>query len=182
MPAPDGFAVCRQMRRADAAVPILMVSGRSAVLDEVRALDAGADGYLTKPFDPLSLLARLSALARRTGPVTEASPPKVVHHADVTVGDLAIDLAGRTASLRGVPVALTPTEWVLLEQLARHAGQIIPHQDLVARVWGTARAGNSRSLKVYMNRLRQKLGDDVAVPRYIETRRNQGYRLANPAV
>jgi DNA-binding response OmpR family regulator len=182
MPPPDGLAVCHQIRATDAAVPILILTGRDTDVDELRGLDAGADAYLTKPFEVVKLLAHLRALVRRAGmpwhPPDDVPRAEEVSRAEVTVGDLAIDLAAREVRLRGRVVGLTPTEWVLLETLATNAGRVVPHRTLVEQVWGGR--GGPKDLKVYINRLRRKLGDDVARPRYIETRRNQGYRLVAP--
>jgi DNA-binding response OmpR family regulator len=174
MPAPDGFAVCRQIRQADPRVPILILTGRDGALDEVRGLEAGADRYLAKPCDLPRLLAHLRALTRRAGGATR--PRENAPRADVTVGDLTIDLAARAVRRGGRPIAFSPTEWVLLEALARQAGEIVPHRTLLAHVWGGQ--GDHNDLKAYINRLRDKLGDSSRNPRYIETRRNRGYRLA----
>jgi DNA-binding response OmpR family regulator len=180
MPPPDGFGVCQAIRQADATIPILILTGHTRLVDEVRALDLGADTYLTKPFDALKLLARLRALMRRnasarTGRGVEPHPARPSGSVVVT-GDLAIDLAAREARLRGQPLALTPTEWVLLEALARDAGQIVSHHILLKRIWGVP--DQRGDLKAYINRLRGKLGDNGRHPRYIETRRGEGYRLA----
>jgi DNA-binding response OmpR family regulator len=175
MPPPDGLEVCRRIRAADARVPVLMLTARDTTLDEVRALDVGADRYLTKPFDHLKLMAHLRALARRAEAAQQSPPLQLAP--DLATGDLEIDLAARAVRRDGQLIDLSPTEWVLLEVLARHPGQIVPHHTLLERVWGGGRGGVN-DLKTYINRLRRKLGDDIAHPRYIETRRNQGYRLA----
>jgi DNA-binding response OmpR family regulator len=172
MPPPDGFETCRRIRADAPAVPILMLTARDTTLDEVRALDLGADDYLTKPFDHLKLLAHLRALARRVGPAIAPQGKD-----DLAAGDLTIDFATREVRASGALVELTPTEYVLLELLARNAGTIVPQQVLLERVWGKAHSGDAHYLKVFVNRLRLKLGDDAAHPRYIETRRGVGYRF-----
>jgi DNA-binding response OmpR family regulator len=168
MPPPDGFEVCRRIRESS-QVPILMLTVRDATLDKVRALDLGADDYLTKPFDHLELLARLRALVRRsTGSPGIAAPTFVA-------GDLSIDFATHAVHLRGEPIPLTSTEYRLLEELVRHAGTVLPHRLLLERVWGPEYTGEAHYLKVFVRRLRQKLGDDPEHPRYIQTEWGTGY-------
>ena len=170
MPPPDGFEVCRRIRETS-RVPILMLTVRDATLDKVRALDLGADDYLTKPFDHLELLARLRALVRRA-----ADPPAVSGGCFVRDG-LAVDFGARQVTVGGQAVRLTPTEYRLLEELVRHAGTTLPHHVLLERVWGSGWTADPDYLKVFVRRLRQKLGDDAAHPRYIETEWGVGYRF-----
>jgi DNA-binding response OmpR family regulator len=173
MPPPDGFEVCRRIRETS-RVPILMLTVRDATIDKVRALDLGADDYLTKPFDHLELLARLRALVRR------ASEPRHEPGPGFVSGDLAVDFATREVQLRGEPVRLTSTEYRLLEELVRHAGTTLPHHVLLERVWGSEWDADPNYLKVFVRRLRQKLGDDAERPRYIQTDWGVGYRFAAP--
>jgi two-component system KDP operon response regulator KdpE len=173
MPPPDGLEVCRRIRRTS-RVPILMLTVRRNTLDKVRALDLGADDYLTKPFDHLELFARLRALVRRA---EDAPAPE---SADFTAGDLALDFALHEVRLRGEVLALSPLEYLLLVELARHAGRVLPHQYLLERVWGADHARDVRYLKEFVGRLRRKLGDDAAHPRYIETIWGTGYRFRLP--
>jgi two-component system, OmpR family, KDP operon response regulator KdpE len=176
IPPPDGFTVCRRIRETS-SVPILMLTVRTSTLDKVRALDLGADDYLTKPFDHLELLARLRALLRRTQREAEAaSAPLTV---DVTVGDITLDTAMRTACVRGAAVLLTSTECRLLEELMRHAGRTLPRQYLLRQVWGPEYTAEAHYLKVFVGRLRHKLGDDPEHPRYIQTERGSGYRFVS---
>jgi DNA-binding response OmpR family regulator len=177
MPPPDGFEVCRQLRQAAPTLPILMLTARDTVMDEVRALDLGADDYLTKPFDHLKLLAHLRALARRAGHLAPAGDA-----ADLTLGELTLDFTTHEAWIRNERLELTPTEYMLLEVLGRNVGQFVPHRTLLERVWGRDYAYDAHYLKVFINRLRQKLGDNAAYPRYIETKRGVGYRLIPAAV
>ncbi len=178
MPPPDGLEVCRRIRETS-RVPILMLTARDTTLDEVQALDLGADDYLTKPFDHLTLLARLRALLRRA----EAAGPAAGARAgtpDFAVGDLTIDFATREVRVRDEVVELTPTEYLLLEELVRHAGTTMPHQLLLERVWGPTYTHDVHYLKVFVSRLRQKLGDDAERPRYIQTQWGTGYRFLPP--
>lgn len=176
MPPPDGLAVCRHLRREHPQLPILLLTARDTTLDEVRGLDAGADDYLTKPFDHLKLLAHLRALLRRTSSAPGTIPPRDNEHL-LTVGDLRVDFDARQVYFAGKLVDFTPTEYLLLEMLAKNAGKIVGHQALLERVWGHDYIHDTHYLKVFINRLRNKLGDDAAHPRYIETRRSAGYRL-----
>jgi two-component system, OmpR family, KDP operon response regulator KdpE len=170
MPPPDGFEVCRRIRERS-TVPILMLTVRDGTLDKVRALDLGADDYLTKPFDHLELLARLRALVRRAqGPLSAATHTLQVH-------DLALNLATREVLVAGEPVALTSTEYRLLEVLAQHAGRVLSHRQLLEQVWGPEYAHDTHYLKVFVRRLRQKLGDEAEQPRYIQTEWGVGYRF-----
>ncbi len=173
MPAPDGFEVCRRIREIS-QVPILMLTVRDAMLDKIRALDLGADDYLTKPFDHLELLARLRALMRR------ASGSPVPSHPQLAVGDVTLDFTTHEVRVRGTLIHLTSTEYRLLAELARHAGTVLSHQFLLEQVWGPEYTGDTHYLKVFVRRLRHKLGDDPEQPRYIQTEWGMGYRLAPP--
>jgi two-component system, OmpR family, KDP operon response regulator KdpE len=173
MPPPNGIEVCQRIRR-ESPVPILMLTVRGGMLDKVRALDLGADDYLTKPFDHLELFARLRALLRR---VNDAPAPPAP---DFRSGDLTIDFALHEVRLRGEILALSPIEYLLLAELVRHAGTTLPHERLLDRVWGGERPHDAGHLKVFVNRLRKKLGDDAAHPRYIQTVWGIGYRFLRP--
>ena len=173
IPPPDGFEVCRRIRETS-RVPILMLTVRDATLDKVRALDLGADDYLTKPFDHLELLARLRALLRRGNGSTASPDP------DLALGDLSLDFATHEVRVGGEVVPFTSTEYHLLEVLARHAGTVLPHQFLLERVWGPEYTRDAHYLKVFVRRLRQKLGDDAERPRYIRTAWGTGYRFIAP--
>jgi len=186
MPPPDGFEVCRRIRDIS-TVPILMLTARDSTLDKVRALDLGADDYLTKPFDHLELLARLRALVRRAriapalahepAPLTALTPaPAPPTHLEA--GDVVLDTVTREARVGGRVVRLTSTEYRLLEELVRQAGRALPHRYLLQRVWGPEYVDEVHYLRVFVRRLRQKLGDDPAHPRYIQTDWHTGYRFA----
>ncbi len=175
MPPPDGFAVCRHIRECS-NVPILMLTARDATVDKVRALDLGADDYLTKPFDHLELLARLRALVRRAS----GSGQHLSGAASFTVDDFALDFTAHVVRVHGEVVQLTAIEYRLLEELVRHAGAVLSHQYLLERVWGPEYAGDMHYLKVFIGRLRQKLGDHADNPRYIHTEWGAGYRFTAP--
>ncbi|MDQ5867662.1 MAG: response regulator transcription factor, partial [Chloroflexota bacterium] len=181
IPAPDGFEVLKTIRESS-QVPVLMLTARGATMDKVKALELGADDYLTKPFDHLELLARLRALVRRatiTGALgsseqPEAAPANAQH---VQIGDLSLNYATREVCLRDKVLALTSTEYRLLEELVRHAGEVLTHRHLLERVWGPEYIGEDHYLKVFVRRLRSKLGDDAERPRYIQTEWSIGYRF-----
>lgn len=173
IPPPDGLTVLQRIR-ASSQVPVLMLTVRGETLDKVRALDLGADDYLTKPYDPLELLARLRALLRRSqGAATPSS-------ALLVVGEVTLDPATHEARVRGEVVRLTSTEARLLEELMRHAGHVIPYRQLLQAVWGPEYGHELEYLRTFVRRLRRKLGDDPSRPRYIQTEWHRGYRFASP--
>jgi two-component system, OmpR family, KDP operon response regulator KdpE len=170
LPDMDGKAVIAAIREWS-DVPIVVVSVRSAEADIVAALDAGADDYVTKPFAPAELLARLRALVRRHGSSVAASP--VLIH-----GTLSIDFAARTVTLADMPLRLTRKEFDVLALLARNAGRLLTHRELLDTVWGPAHQSNNHYLRIAVGHLREKLGDDAAAPRLIFTEPGIGYRFA----
>ena len=173
MPPPDGLEVCRRIRETS-AVPILMLTVHGGTLDKVRALDRGADVYLVKPFDELELLARLRALVRRAQGAYGSGPRRPL----LTAGTVSLDPETHEVRVGEDVVRLTSTEYRLLEELVRHAGRVLPHQYLLVQVWGPEYAGDTQTLRVFVQRLRHKLGDDPEHPRYIQTEWHIGYRFA----
>jgi DNA-binding response OmpR family regulator len=173
MPALDGFEVCQRIRETS-PVPILMLTVHARTQDKVRALDLGADDYLTKPFDHLELLARLRALVRRANGQLVSSSTSFI------AGDLVLDIPTRTVRVGGKVVHVTTTEYRLLEELMRHAGRVLSHEFLLKQVWGSEYVGDTHYLKVFIRRLRQKLDDTMEHPRYIQTVWGMGYRFVAP--
>jgi two-component system KDP operon response regulator KdpE len=171
IPPPNGFEVCQRIRQAS-RVPVMMMTGYTDVVDKVRAFDLGADDYVTKPFDHLEFMARLRALMRRSSPAAPAP--------DFVAGDLTIDFATHEVRLRGEVAPLTATEYQLLAELVRHAGTVLPNQVLLERVWGPQYVNDIHYVKVFIRRLRRKLGDDAEYPRYIQTKWGVGYRFLLP--
>lgn len=172
MPRLDGVAVIEALRGWSTA-PIIVVSGRTGSADKVQALDAGADDYVTKPFQIDELLARLRALSRRTG---AASGSAVVRFADVT-----IDLATKSVTRADRRVHLTPTEWRILEFLARHPGSLVTRQALLKDIWGTEQVTDTGYLRLYMSQLRKKLEAEPGHPQHLLTEAGMGYRLVPDA-
>ena len=168
LPDRDGVELIRRIR-GWSSVPIIVLSARTAEHQKIAALDAGADDYVTKPFGAPELLARVRAALRR-GATGESGSPRL------RLGTYEIDLARREVS--GAPtVHLTPLEFRVLENLARHAGSIVKQDALIREVWGPSQVGDSRSLRVCIRNLRGKLEPDPARPTYIVTEAGLGYRL-----
>ncbi len=173
LPNGDGFELCQQLRERS-PVGIIVVSARRGEHDKVRALNLGADDYLTKPFGVEELLARIGATLRRTR-VAAAAPTEAP--APVRVGEVEIDLTARSVVRNGALVHLTPTEFSLLAELARQPGTLPTHAHLLRRVWGQGYETETEYVLVYVKRLRAKLEGDGAPP-VIITEPRVGYRLA----
>jgi two-component system, OmpR family, KDP operon response regulator KdpE len=169
LPGMDGFATLRALRPATRAA-VIVVSVMPGEKDKVRALDAGADDYVVKPFGTEELVARIRAVLRRQANVTSGEPV-------IRSGDLEIDLARRLVSVKGQAVRLTPTEYELLRYLALHAGKPVSHTTLLRQVWGDYAVGDKYNTRYVVAQIRKKLGDDPANPRYIVNEPGVGYRL-----
>ena len=168
LPDMDGSYVIAGLR-GWTGVPILVLSAREDSAEKVAALDAGADDYVVKPFGMEELLARLRAAIRRGTP-TPAEPR-------ITTEDFTIDLSAGRVTTDGRDIKLTPTEWHLLEVLARHPGKVLDHGRLLTEVWGPAYREQTNYLRVYMATLRRKLEPDAAHPRHLLTEAGRGYRF-----
>jgi two-component system, OmpR family, KDP operon response regulator KdpE len=175
LPDLDGYEVLRQIR-AFSDVPVVMLTARDDTLDLVKGLELGADDYVTKPFNHLELLARVKAVLRRLDMPAPASRAPSFRS-----GDLEMDFARQEVRLAGSRVDLTPTEYKLLYHLVRNAGYVLTHGTLLAKVWGREYVDEVDYLRVYVRRLRDKLGDDPDRPRFIRTERGLGYRFLAPA-
>jgi len=165
LPDVDGFDLCRRLR-GSADAPILILTARDEEADRVIGLELGADDYLTKPFSPRELVARVRAVLRRAEPV----PPE---SRVIEVGELRVDLRTRRATFAGSPLTLRTLEFELLAELARNAGNVVTRDRLLDRVWGLSFAGGTRTVDVHVAQLRKKLGR----PALIHTVRSVGYRL-----
>ncbi len=175
LPGMDGFATCRALREQGWRCPILMLTGRSGGVDKVAGLTAGADDYITKPFSPAELLARIQAHLRRS---REYVAPEEDAHAITLRADLILDLRNRDAFVKSRPVHLTDREYEVLLLLARHRGTALDKTWLFQQVWGNAPEEGIKALAVYVRRVRQKIEEDENNPRVIQTVRGFGYKLA----
>jgi two-component system, OmpR family, KDP operon response regulator KdpE len=171
LPGMDGFGALSEIR-AFSDVPVLMLTARDDAMDKVKGLELGADDYVTKPFNHLELMARVRAVLRR-----HEMPPPTSRAPSFRALELEVDFAAQEARLRGQRLELTPTEYKLLYHLVRNAGHVLQHGTLLAKVWGREYVDEVDYLRVYVRRLRDKLGDDPEYPRYIRTERGLGYRF-----
>ena len=172
LPGLDGWEVCRALRR-ETDVPIIMLTARAEESDQVAGLELGADDYITKPFSPRTLVARVRALLRRAR--GRLAPPALLR-----VGGLEIDLAAHRVSLEGAPLHLTPTEFKLLAALAARPGQLFTREQLIEQLHESALDNFDRSIDSHIKNLRRKLESDPARPPLIETVYGTGYRLVDP--
>lgn len=175
LPGIDGYEVLRQVR-AFSDVPVVMLTARDDAMDKVKGLELGADDYVTKPFNHLELMARVKAVLRRL-----EMPAPTSRAPSFKSGGLEVDFAKQEARLDGTRLDLTPTEYKLLYHLVRNAGHILEHGTLLAKVWGREYVDEVDYIRVYIRRLRDKLGDASDAPRYIQTERGLGYRFIAPS-
>ena len=169
LPGLSGLEVCRALR-AESAVPILVLSARGEERTKVRALDLGADDYLTKPFGMDELLARVRALLRRPTTMTPIA-------GKMEIGPFGLDLDAHKVQYQGAPLELTPREYAVLAYLLRHAGAVVTHRLLLSEVWGPEYGQETQYLHVVINRLRYKVEPDPAHPQFILTEPGIGYRF-----
>jgi DNA-binding response OmpR family regulator len=188
MPKLDGFAVCRRLR-AESCVPIIFLSALDAIAERVAGLDLGADDYLSKPFSPKELEARIATILRRVGRGSATSEPREANNGSgvLRVGDLVVDTNRRQVSRDSQRIALTYTEFSLLELLFREPGRVVPRAEILEQLWGypPRRAADLRVVDVYVARLRGKLEPDPRNPELILTVRGTGYasqRVGDPAL
>lgn len=172
LPDTDGFSVCRKIRESREAsrTPIIMLTARGDVMDRIVGLEIGADDYLSKPFEPRELVARIQAVLRRGAQTAAAADDETLR-----VGALEVSWATRSASLDGHDLALTTTEFELLALLVRHRGRVLSRDRLMDETRGVDWEAYDRSIDVAVSRLRQKLGDDARRPTMIRTVRGTGY-------
>ncbi len=186
LPEMDGLEVCRQLRRDSGtiATPIIMLTAKGDEIDKVVGLEVGADDYVTKPFGRRELLARVRALLRRANPAQEdgnvqntngETSPSQKPVRELLAGPLRIDLAGRRVNCRGKDLELQPKQFDLLTYLARNRGTVLTRDQLLQNVWGYDYAGDTRTVDVHVRWLREKLEEDPANPKLIQTVRGVGY-------
>jgi two-component system phosphate regulon response regulator PhoB len=174
IPGGSGLALCEQIRQSEtlAATPIIFVTAKASESDRVLGFEFGADDYITTPFSPRELVARVRAVLRRFEPPLAASIREL--------GDLRIDTGAMTLTVRGNTVATTATEFRLLDYLARHAGRVFTRDQLLDAVWRDTAFVTPRSVDVYVRRLREKIESNPEDPRYLKTVRGTGYRFEVP--
>ena len=175
VPGGDGLELCRQVRRSGAPVsgtPIVFLTAKTTEVDRVLGLEMGADDYITKPFSPRELVARVKAVLRRC----ESPLPVAV----ITAGELEIDTGAMVLSVRGNPITTTATEFRLLHYLAQHAGRVFTRDQILDAVWRETTFVSPRSVDVYVRKLREKIEQDPEQPRYLKTVRGTGYRFEVP--
>ena len=170
IPGRDGFQVCRDMRAAGIAVPVIMLTARDTVQDRITGLDSGADDYLIKPFAVTELLARLRALLRRG---------QVVRPATIRIADLLLDTRAQSATRSGRELSLTSKEYALLEYLAREGGRVVSRAEIAEHVWDENFDPLTNLIDVHINRLRRKVDNGFSA-KLIHTRRGAGYILLSP--
>ena len=168
LPDTDGFTLCRNLRQRGISIPILMLTARDSEIDKVLGLELGADDYVTKPFSPRELVARIKALLRRTEGRRQQ------------IGPILIDYTGHEVYRDGQRVQLTPTEFKLLATLASEPGRAFSRNELLDRVWGEEAFGDPRTVDVHVRHLREKLERNPSQPEWILTVRGHGYKLNSP--
>ncbi|HHY56249.1 MAG TPA: response regulator transcription factor [Chloroflexi bacterium] len=170
LPGVDGWSVCREIRR-ESQTPIIMLTARTEDIDRILGLELGADDYMTKPYNPRELVARVRAVLRRTNPPTEASPNVL------RLGDLVLDPARRLVTANGEPLSLRAKEFDLLQHLMENAGIVLSRERLLSQVWGYDFAGETRTVDVHVAALRRELRDSNVA---LETVWGIGYKLVGP--
>ena len=177
LPGIDGFEVCRQLRLFSDAY-VVMLTARDTEVDTVVGLSVGADDYVTKPFSPRELVARIQAMLRRPRRVPQhAGEPGEAGADPRRIGELSIDVDGREVRLGDAEIMLTRTEFDLLDALSARPGKVLGRRQLIDIVWGENWVGNDNIVDVHVGHLRRKLGDDLTQPRYVTTVRGVGYAL-----
>ena len=173
LPNLNGLDICKEVRKRDVYTPILMLTSKSEEIDKVLGLEIGADDYLSKPFSIREFIARVKAILRRV----EAIQKEIGNDADITVGELSIDVSKRKVSLNGSRIELTPKEFDLIHLLASHPGKTYTREQLLNILWGYQYNGYEHTVNSHINRLRSKLEPDVSNPKYILTTWGIGYRF-----
>lgn len=183
LPGLDGVEVCRRLRTFSDAY-VVMLTARTEEVDTLIGLSVGADDYMTKPFSPRELMARIRAMLRRPRAglaVPAAEPVSAPADRILRFGDLSLDVDGREVTVGGMPVSLTRTEFDVLAALARDPGVVLTRAQLIETVWGPTWTGDEHLVDVHIGHLRRKLGDDASRGRYVRTVRGVGYRMGTGA-
>lgn len=176
LPKMSGLDVCRILR-TEQPVPILMLTARDSEPDKIQGLDLGADDYITKPFSMRELRARVTSALRRDQLSRSVAVAEREVGDRIEGGDIVLDLVAHEVTARGVPVALRPREFSLLEYLMRHPGQALSREMILESVWGYSYVGETRTVDVHVRWLREKLEEDAAHPTHLQTVRSVGYKF-----
>lgn len=178
LPGMSGFDVCRQMREKRLMIPVIMLTAKDGEVDKVRGLELGADDYITKPFSPREVVARVKAVLRRSAIVSEETTEPQEER--LTVGELTIYPDNYEAYFRGKVMELTPKEFELLVYLARNRGRALSREKLLNAVWNYEFVGDTRIVDVHVSHLREKIETNTRKPAYIKTVRGFGYKMEEP--
>lgn len=181
MPEVNGFDLCRDLRARDAAVPIIMLSAKSDIVDKSVGFAAGCDDYIAKPFNSQELAMRIEAQLRRVRLAREGQAPRR-SRAVVRLGDMEVRLKRNEVLVHGRYVNLTPKEFQIVAFLANHVGEAFSAQDIMAHVWGETYRPESASIAVFVRKIRNKIEDDPSKPRYLQTVWREGYRLGDESM
>ena len=173
MPGIDGIRLCRELRKRNSTMGIIMLTAKAQEIDKISGLMTGADDYITKPFSPAELLARVDALYRRVELLGDRPKPAV---SDIKLGIFHLDLRRRILTKEGKPVELTQVEYQIVEYFFYHAETIITRNDILARVWGDSYVGEEKIVDVNIRRLRKKIEEDASNPKYLITVWGLGYK------
>ncbi|MEF2247055.1 MULTISPECIES: response regulator transcription factor [unclassified Paenibacillus] len=176
LPKMDGIQVCRELRKQNNAVPIIMLTALQDITDKIIGLDNGADDYMTKPFSTQELLSRINALFRRLHPI-----PGIAEETTFTIGKLSVLVEQREVLLDGNKIEITPKEFELLQFLCQHKGRVLSRQQLLHGVWDYHFLGDTRIVDVHISHLRDKIEKNARNPEFIITIRNVGYKLIDPS-
>ena len=174
LPGMDGFAVCRELRQRSETMGIIMLTARTQEMEKVGGLMMGADDYVTKPFSPSELVARVDALHRRV--ITARSRDEVNYLEEIVSGDFVLNLRSRTLKKNGQPVELTQVEFQIMEYFFTNAGKALSRTEILTRVWGEEYFGEEKIVDVNIRRLRMKIEEDPSAPKYILTVWGMGYK------
>ncbi len=175
LPGIDGLTVCKELRRASATIGIIMLTARTQEMDKVSGLMLGADDYVTKPFSPSELVARVDSLYRRVEMISKSGAPAPSGE-EITLGDFSLNLRRHTLTKRGKPIELTQVEFKIIEYFFTHPGEALDRSDILSRAWGDAYFGEEKIVDVNIRRLRMKIEDDPGAPTHIVTVWGMGYK------
>jgi len=179
LPKVDGLEVCKRLRQENNHIPVIMLTAKDEELDRVSGLELGADDYVTKPFSPRELVARVKAVLRRSA-IKDALEQADAKQKPLVIGDLVIDVEGYESYVQGKRLELTPKEFELLVYMATHRGRVLSRDQLLNAVWNYDFVGDSRIVDVHVSHLRDKIEPDTRRPLYIKTVRGIGYKFEGP--